>query len=567
MRNSFWRGSTLQSIAVIIIPMTLVLVIISLGSFFIHQNTMRSLVGERDKRSTQSAASAIESEIHHRLSAIQTLALLADAKPQNKLMAVLDEFKSTLADFDYGTAFFDPNGVMLVEEGDDLLWKSIQGQEGFKEFLVSSQTATISTDFMDPKIKNPVVVIFARINDGGTIAIGAFSPEKLMTSSLKEIFPAGGDTAIYVIDSKSQILFHSGLDTLESQPSEHKGVAEAFNGQSGALFVKVGNDEHVVAYSPIPTVDWVIIIEESWEKVSNPTLRASQIIPLVLIPALLVSMLAFWFGAAQIVQPLQKLESKASKLAWGEFNEIEQPVGGIAEIRDLQTELTHMAHQLQVAQNSLHGYIGAITLGQEAERLRLARELHDDTIQSLIAIKQRVQLSRLPKIKGSTPTDLLELETLIEQAIADLRRTTQALRPIYLEDLGLVAVLNVLAQEVKQYSGIQVEFQLTGSEQRLPSEVEMTLYRIAQEALNNAVQHARASLIQLSLDFGPQSLRLEIKDNGKGFDVPKSPAEFAPKGHFGLLGLYERVELIRGKLDITSSPTSGTSLVIILPFQ
>lgn len=567
MKNSAWRGSTLQSIAIIVIPLTLVLVVISLGSFEIHQNIMRNLVGERDKRSTQSAAGAIGSEIHHRLFAIQSLALMVNGSPPGDLQSQLDEFKTLLVDFDHGSALIDIRGTVLAETGDAAFWQSLTSAPGFSEVLQSSSQQMLSTKFNDPTTSDPVVLISARSRDGSRIALGAFSPVKLMSHSLQEIFPLGGDTTIYVIDSNYRVLFHAGPDTLESKPADHPGISAAIHGQSGALYVKSGKDEHVVAYSPISTVDWAIITEESWEKVSNPTLRASQIIPLVLIPALLISMLALWFGARQIVRPLQELESKAAKLAWGDFQEIEKPVGGIAEIRDLQTELAHMAKQLQVAQDSLHSYIGAITLGQEAERLRLARELHDDTIQSLIALKQRVQLVRLPRKKDNLPADLQELETLIEQAIADLRRTTQALRPIYLEDLGMVTALEMLTRETGQNSGIKVEFHCQGDQRRLPSEVELALYRVAQEAINNAVQHANASHIQISLDFGLQLLRMEIKDDGRGFDVPKTPAEFAPKGHFGLLGLFERVELIRAKLDISSSPGLGTSLTITLPIN
>jgi signal transduction histidine kinase len=322
----------------------------------------------------------------------------------------------------------------------------------------------------------------------------------------------------------------------------------------------------VVTYGPIRTVGWAIITEESWEMVSSPTLRTSQIIPLILVPALLLAMLALWFGAQQIVRPLQKLESKAAKLAWGEFKQIEESVGGIAEIRDLQNELAHMARQLQAAQKSLHSYIGAITQGQEAERLRLARELHDDTIQSLIALKQRVQLARMPHKKGSALPDLKELESLIEQTIDNLRRTTRALRPIYLEDLGLVAALEMLVRETGQSSGLPVDFSTSGTERRRPAEVELALYRMAQEALNNALHHAQANHVSVRMEFNSHVTRLDITDDGKGFEVPKTPAEFTPQGHFGLLGLYERSELIGALLEISSSPGKGTRLSIDLPF-
>jgi signal transduction histidine kinase len=224
-----------------------------------------------------------------------------------------------------------------------------------------------------------------------------------------------------------------------------------------------------------------------------------------------------------------------------------------------------MASQLQAAQKSLHSYIGAITQGQEAERLRLARELHDDTIQSMIALKQRVQLARMPRKKDSPLPELDELESLIEQTIDNLRRTTRALRPIYLEDLGLMAALEMLVRETGQTSGLQVDFSSSGTERRLPAEVELALYRMAQEALNNTVHHAQARQASVRMEFNPQAAILEISDDGKGFEVPKTPAGFTAQGHFGLLGLYERAELIGARLEIVSSPGKGAHLKIYLP--
>jgi signal transduction histidine kinase len=312
-------------------------------------------------------------------------------------------------------------------------------------------------------------------------------------------------------------------------------------------------------------VGWGIVTEESWEMLSTPTLRASQITPLALVPVLVIAVVGLWFGVRQVVQPIQKLEERAARLAWGDFESIGESVGGIAEVRHLQAELVQMAQKLRAAQQSLHDYIGAITRGQEDERRRLARELHDDAIQSLIALKQRVQLTRLG-LKGETAVDeMAELESLAEQTIDNLRRQTRALRPMYLEDLGLVTALEMLAQETSQSAGIRVDFHRQGDERRLPSEVELALYRMAQEALSNVTRHAQASQASVGLRFERQEVVLEVSDNGRGFEVPRSPAEFAPSGHFGLLGLHERAELIGARLEIRSAPGKGASIQIFLP--
>ncbi len=296
--------------------------------------------------------------------------------------------------------------------------------------------------------------------------------------------------------------------------------------------------------------------------VVSPSLQLTQMAPLVLVPAFILALIALWFGAKQIVQPLQKLETQAAALAWGDFDAIKDSVGGISEVQHLQTELTEMSRKVQAAQEGLRDYIGAITSAQEEERLRLARDLHDDTIQSVIALKQRVQLAQKSVKDQPSRKTLAELETLAEQTIENLRRMTRALRPIYLEDLGLVTALEMLARETSQNSGIQIEFHISGEEQRLSPEVELTLYRMAQEALSNVVRHSQATRADLRISFGIKGIELEINDNGIGFDMPKSPTDFAAGGHFGLLGIRERAELIGARLEVESTVGRGSRLKV-----
>ena len=149
--------------------------------------------------------------------------------------------------------------------------------------------------------------------------------------------------------------------------------------------------------------------------------------------------------------------------------------------------------------------------------------------------------------------------------IADLRRLTHALRPIYLEDLGLIPALSMLTRDTARALQIPVEFQSCGPITRLPPQVELALYRVAQEALNNIARHANASYAEVTLEFAPDTVTLTIQDNGQGFEVPESPAELAPNGHFGLLGVQERIEAIGAQLKIESAPGAGTCLMVILP--
>jgi signal transduction histidine kinase len=299
---------------------------------------------------------------------------------------------------------------------------------------------------------------------------------------------------------------------------------------------------------------------------TNPALELTLVAPLVLVPPLLFALAALWFGARQIVRPLQQLELKAAALAGGDFEAIQQPVGGISEVRHLQHELTVMSRKVQAAQEGLHDYIAAITAAQEEERMRLARELHDDTIQAVIALKQRVQLAERSANDQNSRNALSELEILAEQTIENLRRLTHALRPIYLEDLGLVPALQMLAREAGQPRGLPIDFRQTGRERRMPREAEIALYRIAQEALNNVVRHSKATRAAVEVNYEEKAVHLAVDDNGIGFAVPDNPTDFAPSGHFGLLGMRERTELIGAQLKVESEPGEGTRISVRLEY-
>jgi signal transduction histidine kinase len=171
----------------------------------------------------------------------------------------------------------------------------------------------------------------------------------------------------------------------------------------------------------------------------------------------------------------------------------------------------------------------------------------------------------MSELDDTTAEQLTEIQALTEQTIQNLRRITRDLRPLYLEDLGLVAALNMLASETHHVLEIPVNFQLIGIERRLSPEIELALYRIAQECLSNISKHAQASRASISLNFTPETTSLTVTDDGCGFNVPESPAEFAPRGHFGWLGLHERAELIGASMIIQSTLDRGTRVVVSLP--
>jgi signal transduction histidine kinase len=528
---------------------------------------MRSLVGERDRLAVRTAASALTAQIRHRVNLVRLLSAIASDINSDELADLLTTADFLQSDLDYGLALFSADGTLEALTGDRSFWEGMISQLTPAVLSLSGRDETESM-FLDsanhPQTGERLVFILVRNEKWQRIVVGAFSAAALAQQTLPGA-SEGHATSFLLMDRNRESIYRIGFLFTEEELRNHAGITEALGGESGATYQRVGASEHVVAYSPVEPFGWALVSEEPWEKVDTPMLRVTQAAPLVLAPVLILALVALWFAARQIIRPLQDLEAQSAELARGNFRAIDEPVGGIAEIRQLQMGLAEMAHKVEAAQRSLHDYIGAITAAQEDERRRLARELHDETIQSLIALKQRVQLTRLASQNSQDAPSLREIEALTEQTIEELRRLTRALRPLYLEDFGLVTALKMLAHEAGQIAGIPVEFQLQGVERRLDEATELALYRLAQEALNNVARHAQASRAALHIQFSPQAITLLISDNGRGFNVPKRPAELASGGHMGLLGLYERSEMIGAQLEIISASGKGTQIKIVLP--
>jgi signal transduction histidine kinase len=473
------------------------------------------------------------------------------------------------ASFDSGLALYSPSGQLMTVSKPADFWQNLTANlPGYLTSAASNPKEPVYSLPFSVTNENKTILLVATSTEKSNILIGAFTPAILIQDTLASFVGTGQMTAIVVSRNASgsgfETVYRAGPLKPDEQLNTHPGILESLNGESGINYYQSSGGEHVVAFNPIKSLGWGLILEEAWEDIASPYLNSTQAAPLAVVPIFLLALVALWFGARRIVQPLRTLEKQASGLAQGDFAAIREPVGGIDEIRNLQAELIEMAEKLDDAQQSLHSYIGSITAGVENERRSLARELHDDTIQALIALNQRIQLVSM-KTQPAQKDDLQELQNLTTQAMQNLRRMVRGLRPIYLEELGLVASLEMLTRETSQQANLPISYQVSGMERRLDPQAEMVLYRMVQESLNNVIHHSESTQAGVEMNFSPEKLSISIRDNGKGFTVPGTPAEFAKKGHFGLLGLYERSELLGASLKITSSSKGGTTILIGLP--
>ncbi|MDQ2807203.1 MAG: histidine kinase, partial [Chloroflexota bacterium] len=223
--------------------------------------------------------------------------------------------------------------------------------------------------------------------------------------------------------------------------------------------------------------------------------------------------------------------------------------------------------QGKLQQRLLHGAIQA----QEDERRRVARDLHDDIGQSLtaLALVLGVIQTNLPEPGAPAQRILADGMVLVENMMGGLRRVIADLRPPVLDDLGLVPALRRLASDLQQRAAIAVVVEADDDSARLPQEVELTLFRVAQEALANIGKHANARNATILLTQDRRHVRLVIEDDGRGLQrgVAAAPGAAFPmdRGSFGLLGMRERVLLLNGVFRIEDAPQRGTRIVVELP--
>jgi len=222
--------------------------------------------------------------------------------------------------------------------------------------------------------------------------------------------------------------------------------------------------------------------------------------------------------------------------------------------------------QRKQMQENLRFFLQQIIRTQEAEKKRIARGLHDDTIQSLIVHCQNIDM--FSRTKGLTKQASLRLDRLHQQAddiMHEVRRLVQELQPAILDNLGLVPALEWLAADITGYSSIVTRFKVIGVEQRLPNEIELVMFRITQEALGNVYKHSQATSSEIILEFTERKIQVTVSDNGKGFDPPQMVSDLSRYGKVGLARIQEWARLFGGTVDIRTEPDEGTTIIAELP--
>ncbi len=208
-----------------------------------------------------------------------------------------------------------------------------------------------------------------------------------------------------------------------------------------------------------------------------------------------------------------------------------------------------------------------IILAQEEERKRIAREIHDGLAQSLANLILRSEITERLMDRGEYEVvreEVADLKAQVRLGLEEVRKMIFNLRPMTLDDLGLVPTLRKFAQDFEEKHHIRTKFEIVGKEARLPSPMEVAVYRFVQEAFSNILKHSGATYVFVELTYEPAWVKVLIHDNGRGFNVELMQAR-TPEGSFGLIGMKERVELLEGVFEVQSDENAGTKLMMSVP--
>lgn len=533
------------------------------------------------QRST-SRAQTIAAEMSDNLNSLylRSLKIAADSlspygMPSEQQQALQNYSAFLINRFEGGVILVNTAGVVVATtEGQQARLGEDLSDQGFFQTVRSFRRAVLSGVYHDGYLDLDVVAVAMPVESVGELRGVLVGIMPLSTHSwtrdLGPTFRAFGGP-VYLLDVNGIVVFHPDPQLLGTSIRYDKMLSDLMvsrTAQSAVIEGRVFGQQVVASFAPVPGTYWGIITEERVDTIA-PSLPYQIRVMGPLLGVMIGFLVVMLVAVTNISRPLIALIQEALNVSAGvPFGPLE--AGGPIELRTLINTFNQLVSRLNEQQLALYQYSRSIVQSQEEERLRLSRELHDEIVQMLVGLSQRVELCRSTVEHSPTcmRARLDELQTLVQRIVADVRRMSNNLRPAILEDLGLSAALGTLADEVaQQMPTASVSFEVLGEEARLEPDLELTAFRVAQEALNNVQRHARtASEVNLVLHFSADCVEVVIADNGPGFPV-QVMREMVRAGHLGLVGMYERARMCGGEIVIKSTPGGGTRVTLRLPRQ
>jgi signal transduction histidine kinase len=367
----------------------------------------------------------------------------------------------------------------------------------------------------------------------------------------------------------------------------------------------------VMAVAPLSVAPWAVAVRQAESEAFAPVFALGQDILLLGSVLLALALLFAWGVARSVRRPVAVLTRAAERIAGGN---LEAPIPALGEdevgrlgrslehmrialkasidhveranaeleqrVRERTRELEGLYRELQVREQWRGELLAKVIGAQEEERKRLARELHDETSQTLSALAMRLETAIAAFPGDVSRQRLLEARELTVRTLDELHRLIYDLRPSVLDDLGLLSAIRWYAERHLEPLGVTVHWEFSGQERRLQPEVETALFRVVQEAITNVAKYAHAESVLIQCDLKDDAISIEIEDDGDGFDPAAVPTPGrlpegagAPtrggdgKRGLGLMGMRERVVLLGGTIVIDAAPGKGVRIAVAVPLK
>jgi signal transduction histidine kinase len=486
----------------------------------------------------------------------------------------------------------------------------------YVEKILKEKKATISNIYTEGRTNRKVIFVLVPLKDKDGHMIGAvggeIDPTNYILTNIFKAIPYGNDTIIELVDSYGVVIAANSPKRIFVCSDRNSTLSKLIASKKSAIMqchrcheserepTVLGNPKttDMLAFTPLSEAPWGIAVREPIEKVFAPSSDLKKkflILGFITIGSALILALGM---SKSIVNPIKTLISATNRIAEGNLKEpvaisSRDEIGILSKSFDtmrrnlsdsldsiqkynseLEGRVIERTKELQQSKKRLALLLQKIISAQEEERKRIARELHDETSQIIAALGMSIEIAAIAHREGAlSPENINECGGKVGQLLEGVSRIIQDLRPPVLDDLGLESAIRWLLERYLGEKGVNYRLHsseefiklVTSGETDMDEKATLALFRIIQEAITNIYKHAHASNVSVSLLYEDSRVKVNICDDGIGFDVQGVLRE-ADTG-YGMLGLRERVSLLEGELDIRSKVGEGTCVNIEIPLS
>lgn len=453
------------------------------------------------------------------------------------------------------------------------------------------------------KVVYALVPLKSKNGDVVGVAGGEIDPTNLRLSQSIEAMPREPSTYLEIIDSRGIIIVSNNpkriflssdhnrfMESLIAQKKPQIRTCHRCHSKEEQTGGSQARSTDILAFAPLKMAHWGVSIIQPEKDVFAPATKLKKTFIAFSIGSIGLALLIAIGMSKSIVRPVHKLIDATNKIAEGDMSK-SMEFGGIDEIGmlsssfeimrvkladsleglrrynvELEERVIERTKQIKAGQIKVENLLKMVISAEEEERKRIARGLHDETMQSLSALLMKIDMCSKVYAEHLPSEKIDEMRNIALKTLDEIHSLIQNLRPTVVDDLGLEAGIRWLLDKHLSEKGITHDLTVIGAEgERFNYRVETSLFRIIQEAVINISKHASAENVFIVLQYMPDSISVYMEDDGKGFDAPDVLKHTDDVRGLGIMGMRERAYLVNGKLNICSAPGAGTRLSLWIP--